>query len=299
LRKEAEVRRTTLGRTGLKVTQLGFGAAFRPGPDGDRRIPDDTAEKVLNAVLDEGINFIDTAPCYNSSEEQIGRYVSGRRDEYFLATKCGCDPADKGGQDDHIWTRDQLLKNIGGSLQRLNTDHVDVLQLHGGPDDGVLLEELIETLLEIKSQGLTRFIGASQTLPLLDEYVATGAFDTFQIPYSCLEPQHHEAISRAAEAGAGTIIRGGIGMGGPEADVVERSRVKVWERAGLQELCGAMRPAELVLRFTITHPDCHTTIVGTRSIEHLRDNVAAMAKGPLPGDLYEEIHRRVTAAIPE
>ena len=289
--------RRVLGRTELSVTQLGFGAmGLRFRPDGGG-VSDQTAEEVLNAVLDEGINFLDTAPDYGLSEERIGRYISGRRGEYFLATKCGCDPADKGGQGGHIWTRDQLFKNIRGSLERLNTDHVDVLQLHGGPDDSAVLEELITTLLEIKSQGLTRLIGASQTLPLLDQYVATGAFDTFQIPYSCLQPEHHEAITRAAEAGAGIIIRGGIGRGGPEAEVLARVRLEVWEQAGLQELCDTMRPAELILRYTITHPHCHTTIVGTRSIEHFRDNVAAMAKGPLPGDLYEEIRRRVDAVI--
>jgi len=288
----------TLGRTGLSVTQLGFGAGeLSFGPDDSRRVSDQTAGELLNAVLDEGINFIDTAPDYGPSEERIGLCISGRRDEYFLATKCGCDPADKGGQGGHIWSREQLFKNIEGSLEQLKTDHVDVLQLHGGPDDSAVLEELITTLLEIKNQGLTRFIGASQTLPLLDEYVATGAFDTFQVPYSCLEPQHHEAISRAAQTGAGIIIRGGIGKGGPQAGFAEPRRLKLWEQAGLQELCGDMAPAELILRYTITHPHCHTTIVGTRSIEHFRDNVAAMAKGSLPGDLYEEIRRRVAAVI--
>ena len=291
------MRRATLGRTGLNVTQLGFGAAFRPGAGGNRRIPDDIAEKVLGAVLDEGIDLIDTAPDYRSSEEQIGRDISGRRDEYFLATKCGCDPTDKGGQGGHIWTRDQLLKNIEGSLKRLKTDHVDVLQLHNPGGEGVSLQELIETLREIQSQGMTRFIGASQTLPLLEEYVATGAFDTFQIPYSCLEPQHNEAIIRAAEAGAGIIIRGGIGLGGPDADLLENVPVDVWKQAALQELCDTMKPAELILRYTITHPACHTTIVGTRSVEHLKENVAAATRGPLPDDLYEEVRRRVAVAI--
>ena len=295
--REPQIVRKTLGRTGLNVTQLGFGAAFRPGPDGHGSVSDETAEKTLNAVLDEGINFIDTAPDYGLSEERIGRYVSSRRNEYFLASKAGCDPVDKGGQGDHIWTREQLLKNIEGSLKRLKTDHVDLLQLHNPRGEDVHVEELIGTLREIKSQGMTRFIGASHTLPLLDEYVATGAFDTFQIPYSCLEPQHHDAISRAAKAGAGIIVRGGIGYGGPEADVLGNVRVDLWEQAGLQELCGAMKPAEFILRYTITHPHCHTTIVGTSSIDHLRDNVAAMAKGPLPDDLYDEVRCRVAAVV--
>ncbi len=294
------MRKNILGRTGLEVTQLGFGAMeLRSGLEEDRKVTDEVAERLLNAVLDGGINFIDTAPDYGVSEERIGRYISGRRKEYYLATKCGCDPEDKGGQGGHIWTRDQLLKNIEGSLKRLKTDHVDVLQLHNPRDDDVPMDELIETLREIKSQGLTRFIGASHTLPWLTECVESGAFDTFQIPYSCLEPEHHDAINLAAEAGAGIIIRGGIGRGGPEADVLSRVRLDVWQQAGLQDLCDDIRPPELILRYSTTHPNCHTTIVGTCSVDHLKDNLAAMEKGPLPDDLYQEVRRRVAAVLSE
>jgi aryl-alcohol dehydrogenase-like predicted oxidoreductase len=99
------MRRARLGRRGLNVTQLGFGAGFRPGQNGVRRLSDEAAEKVLNAVLDAGINFIDTAPDYGFSGERIGRCISARRDEYFLATKCGCDPADSGGPEADVPAR--------------------------------------------------------------------------------------------------------------------------------------------------------------------------------------------------
>ena len=78
----------TLGRTGLEVSQLGFGAAERGLPDEAEY--DDQAGRVLNAALDAGINLVDTAPDYGASEGRVGKYLSHRRDEFFLATKCGC-----------------------------------------------------------------------------------------------------------------------------------------------------------------------------------------------------------------
>ena len=287
--------RKQLGRTGLEVTQLGFGAMEIRGSEAwsGRSVSDEQCDTLLNAVLDAGINFIDTAVDYGLSEERIGRFISTRRSEYYLATKCGCDPKDKGGKGPHIWTRDQLLKNIDGSLQRLKTEYVDILQLHNPDPDSVRQGKLVEALEEIRSQGKTRFIGISSTLPHLPEFAKSGVFDTFQIPYSCLDPQHHDAITLAAQSGAGTIIRGGIARGGPESDVAVAERVDVWQNAKLQELLDGMTPAELVLRYTITHPHCHTTIVGTQNPKHLQDNVAAMAKGPLPDELHQEVTRRV------
>ena len=83
----------TLGRTNLEVTQLGYGSMGLRGPAtwGVRVVDDEAANEFLNRVLDKGINFIDTSPDYGVSEERIGRFISSRRNEYYLATKCGCD----------------------------------------------------------------------------------------------------------------------------------------------------------------------------------------------------------------
>ena len=87
-----DLRRATLGRTGLEVTQLGYGAMELRGSQGflGEPVQADVARDVLNAVLDAGINYIDTSPDYGSSEELIGEHISPRRDEFFLASKCGC-----------------------------------------------------------------------------------------------------------------------------------------------------------------------------------------------------------------
>src|SRR5258708_20026544 len=87
-----DIERRQLGRTGLSVTALGFGAMDLGGPPAANEISDDEAGRVLNAVLDSGINFIDTAVCYGTSEARIGRAISHRRGEFILATKCGGQP---------------------------------------------------------------------------------------------------------------------------------------------------------------------------------------------------------------
>lgn len=294
--------RRTLGRTGLEVTQLGYGSMGLRGPRtwGVRVVSDDEADVFLNAVLDTGINFLDTAPDYGVSEERIGRFIGPRRSEYILATKCGCAPIQ---HDDHLeiahaWNADVIRRNLDTSLVRLQTSYLDLLQFHGGDAQTLQRAGLIDLLQSFRDQGLIRFLGASSSLPDLPGLIGLGVFDTFQIPYSCLAPQHRELITRAAETGAGIIIRGGIAQGGPEAEIQRPALNDVWTRAKLDELLPAgMTRSELILRCTLSHPDCHTTIVGTCNREHLAENVAAAAKGPLPPEQQREIESRVKRAL--
>lgn len=287
-----------LGRTRFQVTQLGYGSMGLRGPNtwGVRVVDEQAADAFLNAVLDAGINFIDTAPDYGVSERRIGSYIGSRRDEFFLATKCGCAYIQ---HDDHIevkheWHTDVVKRNIEASLERLQTDHIDLLQFHGGDADTLKREGLIDQLLQFKDEGVIRAIGVSSSLPHLPGMIDLNVFDTFQIPYSCLARQHHDLITRAAETGAGIIIRGGIAHGGPDAEIERPALNDVWSRAKLDELLPAeMKKAELILRYTLSHPHCHTTIVGTCDESHLAENLAAVKAGPLP----EELHADVTARI--
>jgi len=292
--------RKTFGRSGLEVTQLGFGSMGIRGPNtwGVRVVDEPSAEAILNAVLDAGINFIDTAPDYGIAEQRIGRYIGHRRSEYFLATKCGCTPIQHGDHLEikHEFTKDVVGRNIADSLSRLQTDHLDLLQFHGGNADTLQRAGLIDTLIDYREQGVIKLIGASSSLPHLPGLINLGVFDAFQIPYSCLAPQHREWITKAAESGAGIIIRGGIAHGGPDAEIQRPALNDVYTKANLDELLPPdMNRAELILRYTLTHPHCHTTIVGTANPAHLAENVAAAAKGPLPVDLYAEITARVAA----
>ena len=291
-----------LGRTGLAVTRLGFGALeLRDVEVGGGRLSDESnAEQVLNAVLDAGINFIDTAPSYGRSEEFIGRFVAHRRSDYILASKCGRAYRDNppGGSE---WSRAAIIDSVEQSLKRLRTEYLDVLQLHGPSVETVERYDCINTLRTIQAQGKTRFIGVSAVLPQLATFIGWNVFDAFQIVYSALEPEHEEAITLAAQRGAGTIIRGGATKGAPvhasgrghEFPVV-RTR---WVRSGLAALLEGRDPVETMLRYALGHPCAHTFIVGTQNLTHLQANIRAVEKGPLAPELQAELRRRVRAAL--
>jgi aryl-alcohol dehydrogenase-like predicted oxidoreductase len=271
-------------------------------------IEDEAAGALLNAVLDEGINLIDTSIDYGRSEELIGRYVGHRRDEYFLASKCGCllGPPPPGAKPPfpHDFSEENIRSGIERSLRRLNTDHLDLLQVHISPSRQQMeLDGTVETLLSLRDAGTVRFIGMSGTLPNLTDHIAMGVFDVFQIPYSALQREHEGLITAAVETGAGTLIRGGAARGAPAEDkdwrqgplgLSEGEGQRRWEASGVEELLGDMSRLEFVLRFTLSHPGLSSTIVGTANPEHLQSNVAIAEKGPLPADLYEEAKRRLS-----
>jgi aryl-alcohol dehydrogenase-like predicted oxidoreductase len=191
----------------------------------------------------------------------------------------------------------------------MKTDHIDLVQFHISPSRAELeANDSVAELIELQREGKIRFIGMSGVLPNLTDHIAMGVFDAFQIPYSALEREHEASIHDATAAGAGTIIRGGVARGIPvsEAQALERlperfrqtyaKRRDLWDEAGLDGVLDGMGRMEFMLRFTISHPDMTTTIVGTANPKHLAENVAAASKGPLPADQYAEAKRRLTAA---
>ena len=293
-----------LGRTGLNVTVLGFGAMELRGQNwrfSGRELAPGQAKQILNAVLDSGVNFIDTSIDYGASEELIGEHISGRRKEFFLASKCGClvDPADFTPENrmTHIFTKKNIASGVDQSLRRMKTDHLDLVQLHNCPSRQVLEQEhAIETLQYLKREGKIRFIGSSSTVPDIADHIKMGVFDAFQIPYSALERDHEDIISEAAKNGAGIIVRGGVARGAPGVGQGSEPRWGLWEKARMGEILDGMSQTEFMLRFTISHADMHTTIVGTLNPHHLNENLTAVRKGPLPTSIYAEAKRRLSAA---
>jgi aryl-alcohol dehydrogenase-like predicted oxidoreductase len=288
-----------LGRTGLQVTMLGYGAMELRGAPRARDTTEAQAETILNAVLDAGINYIDTSIDYGVSEERIGRYISHRRSEYYLASKCGClvgAPAVRGQTSPHVFTRDNILTGVEQSLVRMKTDYLDLVQFHISPSKQTLEQDgALDAVKELKDAGKVRFIGMSGTLPHLKDHIAMGIFDVFQIPYSAMEREHEAIIATAAAAGSGIVIRGGAAKGAPSEGKQAGLQWQRWQQAKLADLLGEMTPMEFILRFTFTNPDLDTTIVGTANPEHLRANVEILQKGPLPAELYSEAKRRLAA----
>jgi aryl-alcohol dehydrogenase-like predicted oxidoreductase len=274
---------------------LGFGCALWR-EDKSHWTPE-RAKQVWGAALDSGINFFDTSYDYVYSEEWIGHILKERYDEFILATKCGCtDSWPTMNASEHSWNRDNLMWGIEGSLRRLNREKVDVLQLHNATANDCENGKLVETLEEIRSQGMTDWIGASTTLPDLPKLLEWGVFDVMQIPYSLLQREHEDLIAKASDAGIGIIIRGGIAQG----EVGEgRGTQETWDkfvRAGIDEFLeeGESR-SSFVLRYTLSNPKVDTVIVGTTRSEHLSENIKAVARGDLQGEVYEEVKRRMDA----
>ena len=297
-----------LGRTGAKVPVLGYGAMELRGQFSGQAsqlsgpaITDQDAGRLLNELLDAGISLIDTSVDYGRSEELIGRYLSSRRSEYFLASKCGCPLSLSPGESllgAHDFSAANVRADVEQSLRRLQTDHLDLVQVHLSPSRSEMeAGGTIDALEGLRAAGKIRFTGMSGTLPNLPDHIDMGVFDVFQIPYSALQPDHDELITRAADAGAGVLIRGAVARGTASEDkhwTVQPlsssgpSAQDRWEAAGLDELLEeGMSRHEFILRFTLSHPALSSTIVGTSSLDHLRGNLAIAEKGPLPADLYQ------------
>ena len=301
--------KSTLGRTGLVVTKLGYGAMELRGTDHFPKLAPKEASAILNGVLDGGINYIDTSPDYGYSEELIGEHLAGRRGEFYLASKCGCpiEPPEMphGNRKPHDFSRANVRAGVEQSLHRMKTDYLDVVQFHVSPSREVLeKEDSIAELLKMKEEGKLRFIGISGTIPELKDQIAMGVFDVFQIPYSVVEREHEDLIHEAAAGGAGIVIRGGVARAVMVKDesVIDgyppflqpafRARRKLWQQAKIEDLLDGMDPMEFMLRFTISNPDMTTTIVGTANPAHMKANVKVAEKGPLPADLYAEVCKR-------
>ena len=300
-----------LGRTGLNVTALGFGALELRGMVAGvgRELKPGQPERILNAVLDAGINYIDVAADYGEAEGHIGRCIANRRKEFFLASKCGCppdvskfEPAERTRYGVplpqlHDYSRENIIKTCDQSLRRMKTDYLDVLQFHFSPARNILEQEkAVQTLESLKRDGKIRFIGCSSILPNITDHIKMGVFDVLQVPYSALQPEHEDVIVAAARAGVGIVIRGGVAKGPPGKGQGSADLWDLWDKAELNELLDGEHRTGFMLRFTITNPNIHTTVVGTLDPEHLLENIAAVLKGPLPASVYSEAKRRLAGA---
>ncbi|HUZ21049.1 MAG TPA: aldo/keto reductase [Acidimicrobiales bacterium] len=299
-----------LGRTGVDVSMLGYGAMELRGHPRGPAIDDAEAGRLLNAVLDGGISLIDTSIDYGKSEELIGRHLADRRDEYFLASKCGCmlgkPPPEARPPLPHDFSAANVRAGVEQSLRRLCTDRLDLVQVHLSPGrEQMKAEGTVEAMMTLRDEGKVRFLGMSGTLPNLPDHIAMGVFDVFQIPYSAVQREHEDLITMAAAAGAGVLVRGGAARGAPSEEKAwsvppigldEGEAQRRWDASGVDELLDGMGRLEFVLRFTLSHPGLSSTIVGTSRLDHLESNLAIASKGPLPTDLYEEAKRRLDAA---
>src|SRR5271170_6576167 len=203
----------------------------------------------------------------------------------------------------HVQTAANIRAGVEHSLQTMRTDYIDIAQFHTSMARTEWeAQGALDELLVLKKEGKVRFIGVSGILPNLAEQVASGIFDVFQIPYSALQREHEDILAKASAAGAGIIIRGGVARGAP-IDWNKRYYMLTgdemssrWDKARLDELLDGMSRIEFMVRFVISLPALDTTIIGTKNLDHLQGNLAAVRNGPLAADVVAEAKRRLDAS---
>ena len=284
-----------LGRTELRVSRLGAGLAEIGF--GLTLADVDVAGEILNAALDAGINFLDTAACYGVSEELIGRTVAHRRDEYVLATKCGHVAGDYQGEP---WTAETVTHSIERSLRRLRTDYLDLVQLHSCGVDVLERGEVITALQDAQKAGKTRYIGYSGDNEAAAWAVESGLFQTLQTSFNLVDQRARTLLfPKAREQGMGIIVKR------PLANAVWRASRspsayadEYFRRAQILAQDGPLPnepedPILLALGFTLAHPEVDTAIVGTRNPAHMRANIRLVEEAlPIDPATVEELHRR-------
>lgn len=289
----------TLGKTGLQVSRLGVGLAeigFQLTFDEVEK-----AGKVLNTALDNGITFLDTAACYDISEELIGRTVSNRRNDFVLASKCG---HVTGGYEGEAWTAQTVRDSIDRSLVRMKTEVIDLMQLHSCGVDVLEKGDVIEELQKAKQAGKVRYIGYSGDNESALWAVESGIFDTLQTSFNLTDQRAYTTglLAKAQEKGMGIICKRPIGNGAWGVDKSPREYADEYHRrASIMQQDGPLPNAPdnriwLALGFTLAHDAVDTAIVGTQNPDHMRSNIDWLnSLPPLSEETVTALHERFKA----
>ncbi len=299
-----------LGKTGMNVSEIGFGAWGIGGGWGER--DDSQATAALERAIERGVNLIDTALAYGEghSERLVGEVVRSSGQEVYVATKVPPKnriwPAQKGTSFRDAFPKDYVLESTQKSLEHLGLDRIDVQQFHVWDDAWAAEDEWLETVHELKSSGLVRAFGISINDHEPDNVLAalgTGLVDTVQVIYNIFEQRPEENLFPACERlGVGVLVRVPLDEGGltgaitPDTELEpgdwraetyfagDRKR-QVYERAQALEFLlhdGVNTLAEAALRFTLSHPAVSTVIPGMRSPGRVDANTALSDGRGLP-----------------
>ena len=236
----------TLGRTGLKITMISFGAMLTPEPE------------VMKIAFDHGVNYVDTARRYmgGKNEEIVAKALKGKRDKVYVATKIS--PAST--------SKENIFKDVETSLKALETDYVDVIQLHNltGREDRIFNPEIREALVRLKEQGKVRFFGVTTHKNEAEVLHALADdkdrfFDTALVKYNFKsDAQTKQAIARAAQANIGIIAMKTL-AGGYATDAL-----------------GPFSPYQAAIKWVLQDQHITATIPGMRDLAQLREDIAVM-----------------------
>jgi len=290
--------RRRLGRTGLMVSEIGFGALeigrnWGIVSDDLKKPSEDEAIDVLVAAVGLGINLIDSAKAYVLSEERIGKALTSgrlRRKDFYLATKAG-ERFDEVTGSLYDYSYEAVLLSLDESLELFHTDYVDLMQIHTAPLDVVRSGDAMRALKDAQKAGKCRFVGASfEDDQACVKAIETGDYDTIQINYSLLERTGAERlITAAAKADVGVMIKQPLAKGlltdkYRHASPDDQARVEPYlflQREGQTLAQGA-------LRFVLSNSEVHTVLCGSKRPEHLKANAET---GDGQGLTEEELKR--------
>ncbi len=274
----------TLGKTGVKISALGFGAMRLPkiAADGQERFDHEQAALLIRKGIDLGVNYVDTAPyyCDGESEEIVGKALrDGYRNKVHLSTKL---PGDDRGYD-------ASRKRLEESLRRLQTDHIDFYHIWSLSlkrfEEETLPEGQIKMALRAKEEGLIRHLSFSvhDSAENMKKLVDTGLFESVLCQYNLLDRSNEEAIAYAAQKGLGVVVMGPVGggrLGAPSQTVQALLPGK------------AQSSPELALRFVLSNPavSCALSGMGDESMVEENAHVASTAK-PLTKEEQEQVAR--------
>ncbi len=210
--------RRRLGKCGLTVSPIGFGA-FKIGRNVGIKyaqgydIPNQRAvDRLLNTVLDLGINYIDTAPSYGISEERIGRSISSRRSEFVLCTKVGENFED--GNSTYDFSEQGVRSSVARSRERLGSEELDIVLIHSDGNDLHVLNEtdVVATLIAMREAGAIKAIGFSGKT-IEGARTALKWADVLMVEYHLRDQSHGSVIAEAADAGVGVVVKKGLASG--------------------------------------------------------------------------------------
>jgi aryl-alcohol dehydrogenase-like predicted oxidoreductase len=254
-----------LGNTGLQVSALGLGTVKLGRNQGLKypgtfSLPDEhSAAALLDRARELGINLIDTAPAYGSSEKRLGHILAGQRQDWVICSKVG--EEFEQGQSRFDFSPEHLRTSVHRSLRHLNSDVIDILLLHSDGNDLQLLEQrgTLELLAQLKSEGLIRAFGIS-TKSVAGGLAAARACDVVMLTYNPLQREELPVLEACAELKCGALIKKVLASGHlpVAADGTETAD-----------------PVQASMDLVLSHPGTSAAIVGTISQVHLLANVAA------------------------
>lgn len=296
--------RKKFGRTGFDVSPLGFGSA----PIGFLKTDQERVGRILNLLLDESVNLIDTAASYLGSEDVIGESVAHRRDEYVLVSKCGQKIPESSAP---AWSAEVVTATVDRALRRLKTEVLDVMLLHSCDLATLKKGEALGALVKAREAGKIRFAGYSGDNDAGTYAASLPDVAVIETSVNIVDQANIESVLPACvknnvgvlakrpianAAWRGAEDRGSIYPGyiRPYVERLQKLGLKPTQVGFADDSNDAW--AELALRFTLTATGVHTAIIGTTNPDNARTNIVYANKGPLPPDAFEKIRQKFREA---